>query len=89
MNARIALHNLLLVLFVLAVPAFVADRVADALDTSEATQSVMQASLPIGPAGDAAPGTPAFDIEAVTPRDEVSFEVRMAEVVVSAADLPA
>ncbi|HEX8298407.1 MAG TPA: hypothetical protein VF594_04535 [Rubricoccaceae bacterium] len=88
------LHSALLLLFLVAVPAFVADRVADARSSADTSQGVMQAGLPLD---HSAPG---FDIEAIpasdhiasetTGSEDVAFEVVADyEVVVTASDVSA
>lgn len=69
MNAtETTLHSLLLLALLLALPAFVANRVADARSASEGVKVTLQAGLPVGTA-------PAFDAEAAAPSSPVAFEV--------------
>ena len=61
-------HSLLLLVLVLALPAFAVNRIADARTAAEGTEVAMQAGLPVD-------SVPAFDIEAVAPDAQVAFEV--------------
>ncbi len=72
------LHSLLLLVLLLALPAFVATRIAEARPASDGAEVAMQAGLPVGP-------MPAFDIEAVPVAPPVAFEVEAAyEIIVTA-----
>ena len=83
--AETTLHSLLLLVLLLVLPAFAANRIAEARCASEGAEVAMQAGLPVGT-------MPAFDVEAVAPSAPVAFEVTADfEIVVATprADVPA
>ncbi len=82
MNAlATSLHSFLLLVLLLALPAFVATRIAESRPAPTGVDVAMQAGLPVGT-------MPAFDIEAVPASVPVAFEVAADyEIVVTAPPL--